>query len=221
MTTTDEETKRERDEEDVHLREMLNILEHRRRLYELQKVRLGERTTPDIDIGLAETMRDIRLVEAKRKALRVDPKVLEAVGSEGLFLEISSKIDTALSALRTSNERQDAMAERLDAIELWQAQQQQQRVERQEELDRRLDNQDGALSAITGQLNIHDAALVTLDRRARWRAAVEVASFLVAAAVLFILLGGTMAATDTIILIVTITACVSLAIIWWFFARKG
>lgn len=107
----------ERDAEASHLEELRNILRHRERLYVLQRAKTAPNTDPDVLIGLAETQQELRLVEAKRQALRISPEVLQAVGVEGLFLEISAKIDNLASSQQTLNERVDATAARVDVIE--------------------------------------------------------------------------------------------------------
>lgn len=100
------------DDETVHLRKLLNILTHRKRLYELQKARLGERTPPDVDIGLSGTDQEIRLVEAKLRRPKIGADVLEAVGTDGLFLDVSVRLGHLAESVRTLGERVDIIEER-------------------------------------------------------------------------------------------------------------
>lgn len=156
----------ERTEELHRQQEILNILKHRRDLYEKQRAILGDRTPPDVTIGIAGTERDIRIVEAKMRALQIDPKVLEVAGVEGLFLDVSEQIrgltdSVALlgADLSAQNTRIDAIETKVNTIEalqaesaIWRAAQDEARPERQAELDKRLDKQDTRLRHIFWQV---------------------------------------------------------------------
>jgi hypothetical protein len=98
-------------EELNHLLELRNILRHRMWLYELQQARTKPNTAPDVLIGLAETRQDLRLVESKIRRPRVGADVLDAIGTDGLFLDVSDRLDTVVATLT-------GLGERVDTIEL-------------------------------------------------------------------------------------------------------
>ena len=99
------------DEELNHLITLRNILRHRMWLYELQQARTKPNTAPDVLIGLAETRQDLRLVESKIRRPRVGADVLDAVGTDGLFLDVSDRLDNVAATLA-------GLGERVDTIEL-------------------------------------------------------------------------------------------------------
>jgi hypothetical protein len=71
------------DDETQHLLELRNVLEQRKRLYERQQAILAPHEPPDVVIGLASTLRELELVEAKLRLPLLDPKVLALVGADG------------------------------------------------------------------------------------------------------------------------------------------
>ncbi len=137
MADEDEELKEQRAAELRAHQEIKNILKHRLLLYQKQRAILGDRTPPDVDIGIAATEQEIRLVEAKMRALRIDPKVLEAVGPEGLFLEISAKIDNLVETTQVQNERLDTIEGRVAEGAAWRETETRARTEGQQKKARR------------------------------------------------------------------------------------
>ncbi len=114
-----DEQQRERSEEQQHLLELRNILRHRKMLYELQKARTRPNTAPDVLIGLVETEQELRLVESKLRAPRISANVLEAVGTDGLFLDIARRFDELTAAFGTLITRVDTIEETTTAGALW------------------------------------------------------------------------------------------------------
>lgn len=104
------------DDETVHLRKLLNILRHRKRLYELQIARTSPNTDPAVVIGLDGTEQEIRLVEAKLRRPKIGAEVLEAVGTDGLFLDLSVQIAALTDAQQTNNERTEATATQVEVL---------------------------------------------------------------------------------------------------------
>jgi hypothetical protein len=88
-------------------------------LYELQKAKTRPNTAPDVLIGLAETDQELRLVESKLRAPHISAKVLEAVGTDGLFLDIARRFDELASAFSTLITRVDTIEETTTAGAVW------------------------------------------------------------------------------------------------------
>ena len=151
-----EDDTRERAEETAHLRGLRDILEQRRRLYELQKTRTHPNTPPNVAIDLAATEQDIRLIEAKMRRLEISPKVFDAVGVDGLFADISQRLDQLAAAI-------SGLAQHVDDT---QAADRTQREARQHEVDTRLARQDATLET-------HSAILTTINTRGHTRQRIE------------------------------------------------
>jgi ATP-dependent exoDNAse (exonuclease V) alpha subunit len=96
---------RQRAEELTHLKELHNILLHRKWLYELQKARTHPNTAPDVSIGLATTEQEIRVVESKMRRPRIGADVLESVGVDGLFLDVSERLDGLAATIKGFGQR--------------------------------------------------------------------------------------------------------------------
>lgn len=97
-------------EELQHLWEMRNILEHRRRLYEKQKLMLEPAVPPAIILGLEGTMRELAMVEGKLSLPPSTLEVAQAVGITGQYAAIDFRVRFLEKQLR---EGLDRMAELL------------------------------------------------------------------------------------------------------------
>lgn len=80
------------DDETRHLLELRNILEHRRRLYEQQIAKLEPNVPHDVRLGLAGTVRELEMVEAKLRLPPIGLDVQEAVGPEGPALTLELRM---------------------------------------------------------------------------------------------------------------------------------
>ena len=69
----------ELDAETIHLMELYNTLEQRRRLYEQQKAILWPLVPPDVSLGLAQTLREIDAVQGQLRLPPIGAEVEEAI----------------------------------------------------------------------------------------------------------------------------------------------
>lgn len=81
-------------EEQRHLQETLNILNHRLRLLELRKTKQGDETPAHVQIEIDDTRQEIDLIVAKLRRLRVDPAIVAKVGPEGWQALLEHRIQT-------------------------------------------------------------------------------------------------------------------------------
>jgi DNA repair exonuclease SbcCD ATPase subunit len=159
----DKEEKQRLAEELTHLRGIHDILEQRRRLYETQKIRTHPNTPPNVGIELAGTEQEIRLVEAKMRRLRISPKVFDAVGVDGLFADISQRLDQVSKAI-------EGLAQH---VEETQANDREAREARQAEVDIRLEAQDATLQEHTMELRAQSDILTAINTRGHRRQHIE------------------------------------------------
>jgi len=94
-----------RDEETQHLWELRNILEHRRRLYEKQRLMLEPAVPPAIVLGLAETIRELAMVEGKLSLPPSTIEIAEAVGITGQYAAIDFRLRFVEKQLREGLDR--------------------------------------------------------------------------------------------------------------------
>jgi hypothetical protein len=163
----DKEEKQRIAEEIAHLRGIHAILEQRRRLYETQKIRTHPNTPPNVGIELAGTEQEIRLVEAKMRRLRISPKVLDAVGIDGLFADISQRLDQVSKAI-------EGLAQQVDEQKAADAQL---REERQAEVDTTLEAHTTELRAQSDILTTINERSTAIDQRSIVRQRVDWAIF--------------------------------------------
>ena len=146
----------EHTEELAHLLELRNILRHRLWLYEKQAARTHPNTDPDVLLGLAGTRQELRVIEAKIRRPPMDAKVLDAVGTDGLFLDVSERLD----------QLSEAITSLVAHVDDTQATDRTQREARQHEVDTRLARQDATLET-------HSDFLTTINTRGHTRQRIE------------------------------------------------
>jgi hypothetical protein len=156
----------ERRAELTHLLEVRNIVLHRLWLYEKQEAVTRPNTPPNVLIEMAGTRKELRLLDAKIRRPHIDTDVLDAVGTDGLVLEVSDRVEELAITFQAFIEHVEAMQEA----------DRQAREARQAEVDTRLEAQDTTLEAHTTELRAQSDILTTINRRARWRAALEIAT---------------------------------------------
>lgn len=93
------------DEETLHLWELRNILEHRRRLYETQKAIMEPAVPPAIILGLENTMRELAMVEGKLSLPPSTLEVAQAVGITGQYAALDFRVRFVEKQLREGLDR--------------------------------------------------------------------------------------------------------------------
>lgn len=165
----DDEQSKAAEEELLHLLELRNILRHRLWLYEKQEARTKPNTPPDVLIGLSGTREELRLIEAKLRRPKIGSDVLDAIGTDGLFLDVSARLDHLAAALKSFIEQVDAS----------QAADHQARENRQAEVDATLEEH-------SKELRAQSDILTTINTRGRGRLYVEWAIFVLVVALLIL-----------------------------------
>ena len=115
------------DDETLHLMELHNVLEQRRRLYEKQKALLGPNAPPEVGIGLAQTLRELDAVQGKLNLPAMGEAVEEAipdapaVATEWIVRRIDRDVRTLLGGvLRTVEAQREDSATWRGGFESWQ-----------------------------------------------------------------------------------------------------
>lgn len=118
------------DDETLHLMELHNVLEQRRRLYEKQKAMLGPNAPPEVGIGLAQTLRELDAVQGKLNLPAMGEAVEEAipdapaVATEWIVRRIDRDVRKLMGGvLRTVEaQREDSAAWREQQEDRWKEQ---------------------------------------------------------------------------------------------------
>jgi hypothetical protein len=149
----------ERRAELTHLLEVRNIVLHRLWLYEKQEAVTRPNTPPNVLIEMAGTRKELRLLDAKIRRPHIDTDVLDAVGTDGLVLEVSDRVEELAITFQAFIEHVEAMQEA----------DRQAREARQAEVDTRLEAQDTTLEAHTTELRAQSDILTTINERGEAR----------------------------------------------------
>jgi hypothetical protein len=151
------------DEELAHLLELRNITLHRLWLYEKQEARTRPNTPPNVLLEMAGTRKELRYLDAKIRQPRISTDVLDAVGTDGLVMEVSDRVESLASTFQAFIEHVEAM----------QANDREAREARQAEVDIRLEAQDATLQEHTMELRAQSDILTAINTRGHRRQHIE------------------------------------------------